>query len=70
MGNCSNPSSGQAADHLDLSTLKLTSTNILEKQLTYDKLNLMQTQLKSNIQLEATIFTKTPIKKGQYSMNY
>ncbi len=34
MGNCSNPESGQAGDHLDLSTLKLTSANIFEKQLT------------------------------------
>ncbi len=49
MGNCSNPNSGQAADHFDLSSLKLSSSNMLEKQLTHDKLRLMQAQLKSNI---------------------
>lgn len=64
MGNCSNPNSGQAADHFDISSLKLSSSNMLEKQLTHDKLRLMQSQLKSNIQLEATVFTKTSIKKG------
>ena len=42
MGNCSNPNSGQAADHLDLCSLKLSSSNMMEKQLTLDKLRLMQ----------------------------
>ena len=71
MGNCANPNSNQAADMMDMSSLKLMSSSTpMEKQLTYDKLRVMQAQLHSNIQLEATVFTKTPIKKGQYSMNY
>lgn len=61
---CSNPNNGQSADHLDLSTLKLSASNTLEKQLTHDKLRLMQSNLRSGIQLEVTVFTKTPIKKG------
>ena len=71
MGNCANPNNNQAADMLDMNSLKLMScSNPMEKQLTYDKLRLMQAQLHSNIQLEATVYTKTPIKKSAYSMNY
>ncbi len=43
---------------------------LIDKALTHERLKEMELQLKSNVNLEVKLISKTPSKKGPYSLNY